>query len=190
MRDRELPGPRAFHPKKRGWQLILAVCGMALSMGTGGETLPKEVQQELGAINQLCIDAGGRPGHSPKLLQTLQLRADAPRDYVINTGEAKCEGTFDPYEGSGGSTVVIYATRQDGTVFQAFSGGADGVQVKQQKGAVPAQLSLRVGGQLCGQKKNARSERAYSVSCWRPIRWNQAQSTFDYAPVSEIRAVR
>ena len=157
---------------------LIALIAIGATVGVAAEALPAAVQKELDGIKALCVDVGGRP------------QPAAPKDHVINTGEAVCQGAPDPYGGSGGATVIVYASRDDGTAFQAFAQGADGVRIEQQKGSTLSQVSLRVGGALCGQRKNARAARGEGMDCWRPIRWSPAKNEFEFAPLSEIQTIK
>ncbi len=169
---------------------LIAVMAVGATVSVAAEALPAAVQKELDGIKELCVDIGGRPQAGAKLHQAVELRPGAPKDHVINTGEAVCQGAPDPYGGSGGATVIVYASRDDGTAFQAFAQGADGVRIDRQKGSSLSQVSLRVGGALCGQRKNARASRAEGMDCWRPIRWSPARNEFEFAPLSEIQTIK
>ena len=169
---------------------LIAVMAVGATVSVAAEALPAAVQKELDGIKELCVDIGGRPQAGAKLHQAVELRPGAPKDHVINTGEAVCQGAPDPYGGSGGATVIVYASRDDGTAFQAFAQGADGVRIEQQKGSTLSQVSLRVGGALCGQRKNARTVRAEGMDCWRPIRWSPTKNEFEFAPLSEIQTIK
>lgn len=175
---------------KHGMHGFLGLALMCTAVGAMAVDLPGAVQKELNEIRQLCTDVGGRLQPNPKLHQVLQLRPVAPKDHVINTGAAACKGGPDPFGGSGGAAVIVYAAREDGTAIEAFSQGADGVRIGQQKGSSLSEVSLLVGGQLCGQNKSARVARVDAMRCWRPIRWSPTKNEFEFAPLSEMRPVK
>ena len=85
---------------------LIALIAIGATVGVAAEALPAAVQKELDGIKALCVDVGGRPQPAAQLHQAEQLRPAAPKDHVINTGEAVCQGAPDPDGGSGGATVM------------------------------------------------------------------------------------
>lgn len=150
--------------------------------------LPILVQKEIAEMVKMCKDAGAKPAKSPGLLTVADLTGDGLPDFVIDQAAFNCDGAASLFSGSGGSQMSVYVGTPDGQAFQAFAGGTFGVKVD--KEAKPARLELVVGGQLCGQKVNAKMARADYKSCWRPVLWNAGSRKFDYAPLSQARPIQ
>lgn len=147
---------------------------------------PEVVQRKVGEMIETCKGVGAVPGDSPELVIPVDLTGDDILDYVIDEAAFVCDGAASLYGGgSGGSQMEIYAGTADGGATPVFGHGNFGVDID--RATSPVQVLLGVGGELCGQKITAQMSRADYEGCRRPLAWDAARQTFDFAPLSTIR---
>lgn len=159
--------------------------------------MPMAVQNKLLSMEKECQKAGGKVGESLNLLVAVDISGDDIDDYLINEGLFKCDGAAILFSSAGGSSVSVYVGVQDGDAVLAFEHGVNGIMgdenligVNINRNVKPAILELSVGGILCGQQVAKNVSKLDYKSCWRPLRWNNKISRFEFSELSMIRGIR
>jgi hypothetical protein len=161
--------------------LLLACC----LTGTQAATpLPPQVRAVIDGMKAECLSAGGKPDLSSDLLQSADLNGDGRPDHVIHEAAFECAGAASLFSGTGGGQVTVFITNANGGAARAFEHGAQGVRIE------GSEVWLAVGGPLCSQKTNEDTPRSAMQSCWRPLQWQAAKRTLDFAPLARIKPYR
>jgi hypothetical protein len=131
-----------------------------------------------------CRMAGGTPAQpSPGFVARGDLNGDGIDDWAFDESKFNCTAAAGIYGGAGGSQIVVFVGLPGGGARQAFQHGAYGMKL--QRIGTTDTLWLRVGGPLCGQTGN--TSHAEAISCDRPLTWDQARQSFDFAPLTRAR---
>ncbi len=165
--------------------LLLGMLHTAQAQSSG--KLPPAVQEELAELFQMCREAGGKPHAQKSMLLRADLNGDGIGDYVLDPDGLYCDGAASLFSGSGGRIITVFAGTPAGNARVVFEHGADDILLERK--AVPPRLYLGVGGELCGQRVTSKTSRAQFQSCLRPLQWDRFSQTFDFAPVSQKRAM-
>jgi hypothetical protein len=175
---------------------------LSIAIVLGGATsapLPKDVAAHVGEMDKSCEEEGGTPqpsgtwepfeGHFKfqprRLVEHVVLAGSSAEVWAIDEGRYRCggDGPASLFSGSGGSQVYVFVRMKDGAVKQAFRHGAYGASLKRIGSS--SQLSLVVGGVLCGQVGDP--THADSINCERPLIWDNAAQKMDFAPLSQAK---
>lgn len=195
------------------WAILAAngalIPAMAGDFGDGRavsrDQFPPEVAAHVQEMNDVCegspsSDGKPKPGqsgtydpvedgehfkfHPRSLVEHVILKGSGAEVWAIDEGRYQCDGgPASLFSGSGGSQVFVFARLGDGQVKQVFVHGAYGMSLTL-SGAASAIL-LQVGGPLCGQ--TGEPSHGDSISCSRPLLWDQAAVKMDFAPLSEAK---
>jgi hypothetical protein len=172
--------------------LLLMVLGAATS-----DKLPAEVAAHVKEMNDFCRSSDGKPlpsgtfepsfdrakFHPRNLVEYAFLRGPDFEVWAIDEGRFRCDHAASLFSGSGGSQVYVFARLSDGRVRQVFNHGAYGMSLKR-IGSL-AELSIRVGGTLCGQAGNPSNGEA--ILCDRQLVWDKSTQKMDFAPLAEAQ---
>lgn len=161
--------------------LLLAYC---LTNTQAATQLPPQVRTAIGGMHAECIGAGGKPAPSPGLVQSADLNGDGRPDHVIHEAAFECAGAASLFSGTGGGQVTVFITNTSGGAARVFEHGAQSVRIE------GSEVWLAVGAPLCGQKTTEDTPRNAMQSCWRPLQWQAAKRTLDFAPLSRIKPYR
>lgn len=145
--------------------------------------LPATIAADLKSIADQCTEAGGKP-RTDEAVKRADLNGDGWEDFVIDADYVRCDGAASIY-GDREKWVGVYAGDGKGGATSAFTDSVYGVTIEGTGRA--ARLLLTVSGEQCGKKpaKDFASENF----CDRPLVWNPATKTFDYASLASARPV-
>ncbi|UOP00120.1 hypothetical protein [Kingella potus] len=114
-------------------------------------------------------------------MSATDLNHDGHLDYVYDASLASCANAPD-LGGSGGWQVTVFAGQPDGKAKVAFAHGADGTRI------INGKLYLAMGGEACGTSTSGKTRAEYQ-NCILPLVWNAGKQEFEFAPVSQKRAL-
>ena len=160
----------------------------AAAMAAPPTPLPAEVQRYIGGFDQICRQAGGAPGNHGDLVQVVDLTGDGVPDYVVDIHGYNClDAAGAVAAGRDGMAVAIFVGGPGGSATQAYEAITDGATVE--RGSARSRVYVDVGGVDCGQQNAANLPYTDWKFCSRPLDWNAAKKTFQFAPLSQARPV-
>ena len=113
--------------------------------------LPPEVKAVLDEKARECREAEGRGlrGNGLRAVRRLDLNGDGRPDFIVDLDKAPCVGIESLFCGTGGCTLVILASRPDGTLAKVLDRNVHRYRVLGDKG--PRRIRFDLHGSLCGK---------------------------------------
>ncbi|HEX8666509.1 MAG TPA: hypothetical protein VF744_21035 [Beijerinckiaceae bacterium] len=133
----------------RAFGALLAIAATAVSAAAA--PLPPEVKAVLDEKARECREAEGRglKGNGLQAVRRLDLNGDGRPDFIVDFDKAPCVGIESLFCGTGGCTIVILASRRDGTLAKVLDRNVHRYQVLGGKG--PRRIRFDLHGSLCGK---------------------------------------
>lgn len=130
---------------------LLAVVAAVAAASAAAAPLPPEVKAVLDEKAAECREAEGRGlrGDGLPAVRRLDLNGDGRPDYIVDLDKAPCVGIESLFCGTGGCTLVILASRPDGTLAKVLERNVHRYRVLGGKG--PRRIRFDLHGSLCGK---------------------------------------
>jgi hypothetical protein len=92
--------------------VVLAVIGTAATQTLAAEH-PPQIRNALERLQKVCAGIGGKPGSLDSAVVSRDVNGDGRSDFVIDLGNATCEGRPDAYCVSGFCALEVYTWRAE-----------------------------------------------------------------------------
>lgn len=136
--------------------VIIAVCAAGRSHA---DAYPREVEAAIAEERASC---GAKVEFEEGFVARRDVNGDGIDDYLLDFGKFSCDGNGLLYCGSAGCLTQLFASRPDGSFFDAFSSNVHDIEFKT-VGGKPAML-LSLHGSACGK--------IGAAPCRKTLIWN------------------
>lgn len=168
----------------RGLCFLVAVTLWIVPHVGRAQTLPSEVLDEVGELDGVCSDHGGKPGQ-PNWVEHAVIGPDQLEVWVLDEGRYNCEGGA-LWPGHRGSGISIYGRLPSGKIKKVFAVTALEMSI-QSAGSAP-RIWIHGWGETCGLPEPETDEEwATRKTCQRPLNWDGKSQKMVFAPMSEVQ---
>src|SRR5438045_3941870 len=135
---------------RRTCRRLLAVLVSTMLAGVPhalADDTPAEVAKVIGDARKSCEDNGGKFTMTPAAVRKVELTGDGRDDYIVNLGEATCDGGGDAFCGTGGCEVSVLVALPSGKFVTVFNNQVLDYAI------VPAThaMKFQLHGSYCGE---------------------------------------
>lgn len=94
-------------------RLCAAACIFVLSTQAPASDYPERIRRALEALQKVCADIGGRPGPLDHTVTQRDIDGNGRPDFVIDLGNAACDGKPEAYCVNGFCALEVYTWRAE-----------------------------------------------------------------------------